>query len=233
MAPGRSSTGTPRVQSTMVDSMPTPQGPPSSTSRASPSSSCTCKAVVGLTRPKRLALGAARPHTGGPPSSGLLPGAAQACSTAWATGWAGQRRPTLSWPPVAAVATPLKRGRMSVSGPGQNASTRAWAKAGTSRAKCVMPDASATCTISGWSLGLPLAAKICATAASLLASAASPYTVSVGRPSNAPPRSARAAAAMAEGSLPSRIMGRLRKARCPGWRPPAAPWRAPAAPWGR
>ena len=44
--------------------MPTWQGPPSSTrATASPSSSRTCCAVVGLMRPKRLAEGAARPPT--------------------------------------------------------------------------------------------------------------------------------------------------------------------------
>ena len=215
--------------------MPTPQGPPSSTSRSSPSSSCTCWAVVGLTRPKRLALGAATPQTGGLPASSPSPTAAQASSRAWATGCEGQRSPTLSCPPVAAVATPGRRGRMSVSGPGQKASTSFCAKSGTWLAKCAMPSALATCTISGWSLGRPLAAKICATAASLLASAARPYTVSVGRPSRAPLRTARAAAAMAWGSLPSRIMetARLRRARCPAALRPAGPLRAPPEGWRR
>ena len=231
MAPGRSSTGTPRVQSTMVLSMPTWHGPPSSTNSASPSSSCTCWAVVGLTRPKRLALGAATPHTGASPGTAASLGAAQATSSACATGWAGQRRPTLSCPPVAAVATPLRRGRMRVSGPGQNASTSFCANAGTSLAKWAMPAASATCTISGWSLGRPLAAKICATAASLLASAARPYTVSVGRPSSAPLRRARAAVAMAEGSLPSRIMVRTRQ--CPAGLPPSGRLRALLRAWRR
>ena len=47
-----------------------------------------------------------------------------------------------------------------------------------------MVAAPATCTISGWSAGRPLAAKMARTAASLPASAARPYTVSVGRPTN-------------------------------------------------
>jgi len=69
-APGRSSRGTSPVQSTIVDSTPTSLGPPSSTqsragSRTSPSSSTTCAASVGETRPNRLALGAATP----PPNS--------------------------------------------------------------------------------------------------------------------------------------------------------------------
>ncbi len=49
-----------REQSTMVDSTPTRHGPPSSTrSTSAPRSSRTSAAVVGLTRPKRLADGAA------------------------------------------------------------------------------------------------------------------------------------------------------------------------------
>jgi hypothetical protein len=50
----------------MVDLMPTLHGPPSRTSgTASPSSSRTCSAVVGLIRPKRLADGAAMPALAG------------------------------------------------------------------------------------------------------------------------------------------------------------------------
>ena len=41
--------------------MPSSQAPPSSTISAGPNSSLTCAAVVGLTCPKRFALGAARP----------------------------------------------------------------------------------------------------------------------------------------------------------------------------
>ena len=75
-------------QSTMVDSTPTAHGPPSSTrSTSSPRSARTWSAVVGLTRPKRLADGAAMP----PPS------ARSSCS---ASGWSGTRSPTVSWPPV-------------------------------------------------------------------------------------------------------------------------------------
>ena len=60
--PRRSTTGSPWVQSTMVDSTPTSHGPPSSTrSMSSPRSARTWSAVVGLTRPKRLAEGAATP----------------------------------------------------------------------------------------------------------------------------------------------------------------------------
>jgi hypothetical protein len=111
----------------MVDSMPTGQAPPSSTSSSSsPSkpwnSSSTCWAVVGLTRPKRLALGAARPCT--PQAlAGLQQGLRHRV--------AGQRRPIESCPPAAATPTPERRGKISVSGPGQHAAMRPWAKSGT------------------------------------------------------------------------------------------------------
>ena len=60
--PGRISTARPRERSTIVDSMPTSQSPPSSTaSTAAPSSARTCSAVVGLMRPNLLAEGAAMP----------------------------------------------------------------------------------------------------------------------------------------------------------------------------
>ncbi len=207
--PGRSSTGAPREQSTMVDSMPTSQAPPSSTSSASPNSAATCAAVVGLTRPKRLALGAASPCT---------PRAAQAASSACATGCAGQRRPTVGWPPAAASAMPGRRGRISVNGPGQKASISRPAKAGTSAAKRATPAWLATWTISGWSAGRPLAAKMPRTAASLPASAARPYTVSVGNPTSSPAASASAARAMASGEAPSRIKARSEEVNTRGTR---------------
>ena len=52
----------------MADSMPMRAAPPSSTGSASPNSSATCAAVVGLTRPKRFALGAAMPATPASPA---------------------------------------------------------------------------------------------------------------------------------------------------------------------
>ena len=117
MPPGRSSTGSPSVNATIVLSMPTSHAPPSRIiATASPRSSATCCAVVGETWPKRLADGAAMPS---PPS------AANAASNACATGCDGMRRPTLSWPPVMASSTCAARGRISVSGPGQNAAASA------------------------------------------------------------------------------------------------------------
>ncbi len=49
---------------------------------------------------------------------------------------------------MAALATPARRGSISVSGPGQKASTSAWANAGTALAKWAMPLASATADFS-------------------------------------------------------------------------------------
>ena len=176
--------------------MPTAQAPPSSTS-TSANSSATCAAVVGLTRPKRLALGAASPCT---------PRAAQAASRLCATGCAGQRRPMLACPPAASSATPSRRARMSVSGPGQKAAISRCARSGTCRAKCPAASLPATCTMRGWLAGRPLTAKMRRTAPAFSASAARPYTVSVGRPSSSPAATASAACASAPGWVGSRIM---------------------------
>ena len=82
--PGRRTRGDAPDRSTIVLSMPTSLSPPSSTiGTASPNSSRTCAADVGLMRPKRLADGAASP----PP---------KARSNASASGCAGQRSPTVS-----------------------------------------------------------------------------------------------------------------------------------------
>ena len=73
-APGRKMTGTLPSASTTVDSSPIAQGPPSSTrGMRPPRSSSTCLARVGLGRPERLALGAAR-------------GKPQRAISAWAVG---------------------------------------------------------------------------------------------------------------------------------------------------
>ncbi len=126
--PGRSSTGRPRVQSTMADSMPTSQAPPSSTSSASPNSAATWAARGGADAAEAVGAGRGQPQH-------RRVGLATGCSSACATGCDGQRRPMVSCPPAAACATPARRGTISVSGPGQKASIRRWAKAGTSAAK--------------------------------------------------------------------------------------------------
>ena len=123
-AAGRSSTGpapwSSRDRSRMVDSMPTSDAPPSSTgmpaATSSGNSARTCSASVGETCPNLLADGAATP-----PCPFDLP-AAKAASKAWATGCEGQRRPMLSCPPLTVSAMCGARLRISVSGPGQNAS---------------------------------------------------------------------------------------------------------------
>ena len=130
--PGRSSTGVPRVQSMMVDSMPSSHAPPSRTMRSAPNSPSTWAAVVGLTRPNRFALGAAMPHTAGRPAEVSRNARSMAC----AAGWAGQRRPMEFCPPALAVPTPARRGKISVKGPGQKADISCWAKGGTAAAKC-------------------------------------------------------------------------------------------------
>ena len=189
--PGRSSVAAPSTNATIVLSMPTADAPPSTISATrSAKSSATCRGVVGEMRPKRLADGAAMP---------VPPAAANARSNACATGCDGTRRPTLSCPPVTTSAARAVRGRISVSGPGQNASARRCAPAGTARAQCESSAASARCTMTGWSAGRPLAAKIARTAAALPASAPRPYTVSVGKATSCPARSSSAARAMVAG----------------------------------
>ena len=166
MPPGRSSIGAPSPNATIVLSMPTAHAPPSTISATrSPRSSATCCAVVGEIRPNRLADGAAMP---------VPPAASNARSSARATGCDGTRSPTRSCPPVTTSAACGVRGRISVIGPGQNASASRHAPGGTSRAHREICAASATCTMTGWSAGRPLAAKIARTASGLPASPPSP-----------------------------------------------------------
>jgi len=149
-----------------VDSTPTLQGPPSSTSAIGPGSlpkeSSTCSAAVGLSLPDRLALGAAS-------------GRSVARSSRRATGCAGTRMARLSSPALASSDTGQlsRRGRTRVSGPGQNR-----AASRSARASSLTSDdataASGRCTISGLKLGRPFTAKIAATARSFVASAPSP-----------------------------------------------------------
>ena len=149
--PGRSSCGGSTVQSTIVDSTPIGLGPPSRiTSRAGssdgPRSARTWAAVVGLTRPKRFADGAAI----------ATPVVASSCCV---SGWAGARTPTVSRPPVTTSGTRDERGSSSVSGPGQQAAASTAATAGMSTAQSSSQSGSMW-TISGWSVGRSLTAKI-------------------------------------------------------------------------
>ena len=100
-------------------STPTMHGPLSSTAAMAPASSAnTCRAAVGLTRPERLADGAA---TGRPNSR----------SNARAVSCAGTRTATVSSPALASrlTAQPRSRGSTRLSGPGQNAAANRRASA--------------------------------------------------------------------------------------------------------
>ena len=105
----------------------------------------------------------------------------------------------------------LRAGDAVVSG--QKADISRTAKSGTSRANGATaarqspPWAGGRCTISGWSLGRPLASKMPRTALALPASAARPYTVSVGMPTRLPAASRCAACSMAAGSRAFRVRG--------------------------
>ena len=81
--PGRNRRGAPPLRSTMVDSSPTRHDPVQTSTSRSANSSATCRAAVGLMRPKRFADGAATPP-------------AKAGSRRNASGWSGTRSPTVS-----------------------------------------------------------------------------------------------------------------------------------------
>ena len=133
----------------MVDSTPTGQAPPSTTAairpERPPSGSSTCAAVVGLIRPERFAEGAASDPS-------------KARSSAWATGCAGTRSPTLSRPAVTIPAIPAssRSGTTSVRGPGQKARASRSASSSNTPIRAAA-SASARCTISGLKAGRPLA----------------------------------------------------------------------------
>ncbi len=138
-------------------------------------SSSTCAAVVGLGRPKELALGAAI----GMPAAAI---------SARATGCDGTRTPTSGRPAVTTSGTSGPRGSSSVSGPGQNASisARAWSLISATSRPSGRPWL--TCTITGSHAGRCFAAKMRSTAFSSKALAPSPYTVSVGNATVPPAR---------------------------------------------
>ena len=111
----------------------------------------------------------------------------------------------VSRPAVARSATgqPSCLAITSVSGPGQNAAA-SFRPASVRRPSRAAASVSGTFTIRGLKCGRPLVAKIAATARPLVASAPSPYTVSVGNATRAPSRSAAPAAATA-----SRVASRI------------------------
>ena len=128
---------------------------------ASPNSSRTCCAEVGLTRPKRFALGAATPGT---PMRSARQRARRARpdGPGSASRWCPGRRPQ---------PRPRRAGACTISGqrPGPESVHQASAPRRDRRARQVRRRRRPrTCTISGWSLGRPFAAKMPATAASLV-----------------------------------------------------------------
>ncbi len=168
----------------MVDSTPTAHAPPSRISGIlSPSPCATCSAVVGLTVPEMLALGAA---TGRP----------NAASIFRASGWTGKRTPTVSSPALTKCEIGLSDVFFItiVSGPGQNFSASFFA-AGDISANRSTQETSAMWAIRGLNCGRPFVSKIDATAISFAASAPNPYTVSVGKATSRPRSSRRAAKA--------------------------------------
>ena len=110
-------------------------------------SSSMCCAVVGLGRPLRLPLGAAM----GTPAARIIARAASLC---------GRRMPTVSSPALTVPGMQSALGRISVIGPGQNASMSFFAACGTARTSGGISSTEATCTISGLSAGRPFASKI-------------------------------------------------------------------------
>src|SRR5665213_252739 len=117
--PGLSKTGSFSAKEMMVDSTPTVQGPPSKIIfTLFPNDFRTCSAVVGLTCPKGLALGAAM----GRPDSRI---------SSNAMGWLGTRIATLGKEEVTMSGTRGDLGRTIVRGPGQNLSMSFKAFSGT------------------------------------------------------------------------------------------------------
>ena len=164
------------LQSRIVLSTPTGQGPPSSTiSMCAPRLLITCPAVVGLSLPDGFADGATKP-----------PGkAAKSLSTGVIN--FGIRTAKVLAPSRANGDTEQSCliGATIVSGPGQNfcaasiafGDKSTWATTSLKEAKCA---------ISGLKCGRLLTANIFATAVSFIASAARPYTVSVGNATSPP-----------------------------------------------
>ena len=162
MGPGRRIRGGSVVQSTTVDSMPRPQGPPSRMrSMRLPRPSSTWPAVVGESCIERLALGAAS----GRPSVAISR-RVSLCS--------GQRTATVGPPAVTLSGIRGPRGTITVTGPGQRQVVICSAIGGQCAASDRAIAVSATWTISGLLAGRPLAAKIRSTASASRASAASP-----------------------------------------------------------
>ena len=98
-----------------------------------------------------------------------------------------------------------RRGSTSVSGPGQKRAASAAARGSSATATQSSEAASARCTINGSNAGRSFTSKMRATASGLKASAARPYTVSVGKATSPPRWSTAAASASAIRSFAGRM----------------------------
>ncbi len=175
--PGRRTCGGSTVQSTMVDSTPTGHGPPSSTkSTSSPRSARTC---VGSGRADAAeSVGRWR----GQPAAELAP-----TTAASADGPALVRRPSIvRRSPRRSLAHRVARAVSMDRASRRSASTAA--DGGIVAAHSASSSAPAMWTISGWFAGRPFTANTRRTASGFEASAASPYTVSVGMATSPPAR---------------------------------------------
>ena len=160
--PGRNRRKRPPSTRTMVDSTPTGVCPPSTISGTrSPKPAATACAVVALTLPDGLALGAAI----GRPKRAMMSAAMPR----------GMRSAIVSRPAVTSglIAASDLRGSTSVSGPGQKARASAWESSSNTAMRSAIA-MSQTWTISGLKRGLFLASNMRATASPRVASAARP-----------------------------------------------------------
>ena len=152
--PRRRMIGSSPVTSTTVDSRPTAVAPPSRIiATRFPRSASTCAAVVGLTRPDRLALGAA---------IGRSTARSRACAMAWLGTRNGNGFERRRWPdrrPRSPAAWPSPATAL----PARTLPPAA-DRGGVSAPSLAAASTSGTCTISGLKRGRPLAAKMAATA---------------------------------------------------------------------
>ena len=114
-----------------------------------------------------------------------------------ATSWSGIRTATVPRVSPRSHCNEVCWRHTMVNGPGQKRSTRARAYAGTPTASASSVVAVLTSTGGGISRPRPLASRSAWTASASNASAATPYTVSVGSTTSSPRRTAVAAASMA------------------------------------
>ena len=141
--------------------MPTWHAPPSNTGTEFPRPLATCCAVVGLSCVYLLADGAAKPRP-------------VCCNTCCAIWCAGTRKATVGSPARRILETDSFAGNTMVNGPGQKAAANFCANGGKTVAQSNTCSLLAKWTINGLFVGRCLMAKICFSAHSLRASAASP-----------------------------------------------------------